>query len=116
MGVDNFTHNTNLYIDNNTIKNAFHTAIYLRNNQFYSISENHIVSRANYVGPSFKAIYAYYCHGTYVLKNRIRSYRSINQVAAMETMYLNHLDTVNIALIANNEVIIHCNACKGALG
>ena len=48
-GVDNFTHNTNLYIDNNTIKNAFPYGNYLRNNQFYSISENHIVSRANYV-------------------------------------------------------------------
>ncbi len=116
-GVDNFTYNTNLYIDNNIIKNAFHTAIYLRHNQFYSISENQITSRVNYVGSLFNAIYAYYCHGTYILKNKIRSYRTINQVTAMETMYLNYLDTVNYVLIANNEIIIHCNSSAGgALG
>jgi len=114
-GADNFTYNTNLYIDKNSITNSYYAAIYLYQTQFYSISENHIISRANYVGASFYGMFLYYCHGTYVLKNKIRSYRTINKVIAMETTFLNHLDTVNHALIANNEVIIHCNAVSGGL-
>lgn len=106
-GMSQTSYNTNVYIANNTIKNSYYYGLYMRYNEFTYITKNTITSRSVNMGTNYYGMYLYYNHGEYITKNRIHSSLAIVTPIGMYIYYLNYLDSVNLAMIANNEIIIN---------
>ncbi|MDD2286291.1 MAG: right-handed parallel beta-helix repeat-containing protein, partial [Paludibacter sp.] len=109
-GADQSNYNTNLSIVGNTLKNTYYAGIYMRYNQFTNITANIMTTRPANMGNTYYGMYAYYNHGRYITKNKIRTSKAVSDPIGMYIYYMNYQDSTNMALIANNEIIIHVSS------
>ena len=110
QGTSSSFYSMNNRIDSNIIQNSYYYGISINNADFTSVSYNTILGRTSASGSNWYGIYISNGNGN-IIGNRINQRNtSSTQSYGIYAFYLNQNNTINTALVANNELKLSLSA------